>query len=1231
MVQKILQWNVRGLRTRTEDLRVLISETNPTCMCLQELKLPDTNTGFSFDKNYNTYIKLPPDNDVPKGGALIAVKKIIPHNSLPLNTPLQAVAIELYGEKLQSICSIYLPPNENITINQLHTIINQLPKPALLMGDFNAHSPLWYDTRQDHRGIMLERFVAAEDLVSLGGDHPTYFKTHNNIVVTSHIDLSLISSTCATDFSWSALDDLHGSDHYPVILSNLHTTPEIHGERWNLLGANWSLYSDLAIPAGEPEDYIDLKDMYKHLMEIITSACNAAIPKINVNRSRRPFVPWWNKECKNHRSAVRSAYRRMTRNPTPVTINIYKRRLALKTRVYKKAKINSWRSYISNLNARTPSSKVWQKIKKINGHYTPRPAPTLSVNGNHLTSHQEVANAFAFHYSAVSTGPALPLHQGQQRCRNHNIDHHYNQDFNLRELNGALDKAKSDSSPGEDQICNEMLKHLPLVSKTFLLKIFNRIWTEGVIPEEWRVSIIIPIHKHGKIPTDPRSYRPFSLTSSVCKIFERMVNSRLVWFLEKYHHLAPQQYGFRQNRNSIDPIAALTTDILNGFSNRQSTTAVFFDVEKAFDTISRPSVIESLYQMGIQGKMLTFIQSFLKERLIKVRICGTLSDPYPTNIGVPQGGILSVTCFTVAINSILNNLPDQVKASLYADDLVIYHTTTNPNTSVRQLQLAIRGLENWALRSGLRFSPAKSEVVCFQRSGKRRIVPDILPQLYNQDIPFKETTKFLGVTLDTRLSWVPHLKTLKADALRSLNILRVVSRVNFGPDKKTLLRLYWAICQSKLDYGAQIYSSAKSSALKILEPVHNEALRISTGAFRTSPVESLQVQAGSLPLDLRRDDLCLRYMAHLEGSDDYKNKLNVTDSQYDNIYTNNDKLQAPLGVRCRILQQEMDIVPNPIPRGQPEVAPWLLDNFDVCYHGVAHIKGTASDSQLCQTFLSHMAAHTNSNHIYTDGSKSSTGVGFGVVFGPNLTNHRRGTLPNQATIFTAELHAIILALAIVDQSPGEKWTVFTDSQSSLQSIGMTYPRHPLVQVIQTNLIKLSEQQKAVTFCKVPSHVGIHGNEAADRVANEALQFPGFATTEIPHRDYFLSIKRHTNARWQERWNRSTSHLRRIRPTVKSWHGDVCLGRRAETKIARLRIGHTRLTHGYYMSRTRPPECTGCGVGPLTLQHILIDCPTYQPERLMHKLPNNYLSILGENSPVFNLLNFLSAIQIMDEL
>ena len=148
-------------------------------------------------------------------------------------------------------------------------------------------------------------------------------------------------------------------------------------------------------------------------------------------------------------------------------------------------------------------------------------------------------------------------------------------------------------------------------------------------------------------------------------------------------------------------------------------------------------------------------------------------------------------------------------------------------TSSRLLQNTIQKLEDWAQAVGLKFSPDKSEVVHICRNirgGAARDYPTL--KLYNEEIPSKETTKFLGIILDRALCFdtSPHILSLKGETSKALNILRVVYGVSYGAYRKTLLRLYWAICKSKLDYGSQVYSSARTSTLKKLDPVHNEGL-----------------------------------------------------------------------------------------------------------------------------------------------------------------------------------------------------------------------------------------------------------------------------------------------------------------------------------------------------------------------------------------------------------------------
>ena len=126
MTEKILQWNVKGIRARDCELSILLKEQNPSYICLQELKISNNNLPYNMNKLYKTYVKLPNDNLMPKGGSLIAIKTTISHSQIPLNTTLQAVAVAFPTGKLKSLCSVYLPPNELITEDQLNNLINQL-------------------------------------------------------------------------------------------------------------------------------------------------------------------------------------------------------------------------------------------------------------------------------------------------------------------------------------------------------------------------------------------------------------------------------------------------------------------------------------------------------------------------------------------------------------------------------------------------------------------------------------------------------------------------------------------------------------------------------------------------------------------------------------------------------------------------------------------------------------------------------------------------------------------------------------------------------------------------------------------------------------------------------------------------------------------------------------------------------------------------------------------------
>ena len=173
----------------------------------------------------------------------------------------------------------------------------------------------------------------------------------------------------------------------------------------------------------------------------------------------------------------------------------------------------------------------------------------------------------------------------------------YNYSFSMIEFENALNSSNN-SAPGKDNISFEMIKNLAPLAKSFILKYYNHLWKNKMFPKDWKHAIIIPIAKPGKDPTIPTNYRPISLTSCLCKLMEKMVNNRLVYYLDKNKVLSPTQSGSRKNRSTLDPLTSLENQIRRGFEQKMVTIAIFFDIQKAYDTTWRYSILKSLHTNG---------------------------------------------------------------------------------------------------------------------------------------------------------------------------------------------------------------------------------------------------------------------------------------------------------------------------------------------------------------------------------------------------------------------------------------------------------------------------------------------------------------------------------------------------------------------------------------------------------------------------------------------------------
>ena len=233
----------------------------------------------------------------------------------------------------------------------------------------------------------------------------------------------------------------------------------------------------------------------------------------------------------------------------------------------------------------------------------------------------------------------------------------------------------------------------------------------------------------------------------------------------------------------------------------------------------------------------------------------------------------------------------------------------------------------------------------------------------------------MGVILDSKLTWAKHIDDLKLKVKKSLNLLKVISGFDWGADKKSLLRIYDALCRSKLDYRCQIYSSASKSNLDALNTVHNMGLRICSESFQTSPVESPYVDTHQLPLDLRREELGLRYLMRIKcNPDNPSNKVicQVEPSKFGPRSSTPFQVRLDQSVNDLPLKTQsiLEVIPSRVP-------PWLIPKAKLCQKAI--VKKNNSDQTIKALFLEHDEVHDGEYKIYTYGSKTSEGVGFAVV------------------------------------------------------------------------------------------------------------------------------------------------------------------------------------------------------------------------------------------------------------
>ena len=1158
-------------------------------------------------------IKIPGYNGICKqghfnqrfhGGVALYTHSSCPSEQLHIQSNLQVVAtrIQLHNSLFLTTASLYLPCRNQISYNEIADLINQLTPPFILLGDFNSHNILWGNRNTDNRGRIIESILQNMQLVCLNDGSPTHESG-------TAIDLSIATSALTPDLNWTTIPTVLCSDHHPIIIDiqSQRMQQEFIPDKLNYKKTDWDNYNQDPswLNLQNENEFTSSEDMIDYLYTLFNNASDKHIPKYTPkNYFPRTF---WNETCKGMWKERERLYRKYKRTQIDADKIHWKHQRAQTKQYFKQCQKQAMQKYLEDMKHSIPISQIYQKLRQLRGR-PPKSISPLNHQNSKISKPKDIANIIAQSFAANSSNqncsPTFYRIKQTEESKpldfSTNTSEPYNQSFTMIELKTALSSTKN-TSPGPDQVHYQMIRHLPENALDFLLSTYNRLWVESYYPPQWNKAIIIPIPKPGKDPTNATNYRPIALTSCLGKVCEKMINKRLLEYLENNKLLTPTQCGFRKYHSTIDHLIRLDTYIRKAFTENKVTVGVFFDLAKAYDTTWRHGILSNMYDMGVRGRMAEYIVKFLGERKFRVVVNNSQSEEHVQESGVPQGSILSVTLFAIKINSLASVIPPEIHKSLFVDDLQIAYSGHNMQQVLTTLQPTINKIANWADENGFTFSSSKTHCITFHSK------PDfpLIPTLKMKGLPLgvEKCVKFLGLHWDSQLTWSIHINKLIASCNTSLNLLKTLSSRNWGADQHIMLQTYRLIIRPKIDYGCLAYGSASEALLRKLDAVHNEALRLCSGAFKSSPIESLYILMNEPSLTDRRKDLMCRKFFQIKCHSQNPAYNHIINANLLRQFSNSHLRQKPLIQRVSDVISDLNIETRPVlPYKTPTLFSWCLRR------PIVDVELATPLVKTIPNFYPHFREHVDTNyplhtHIYTDGSKDEHGVGAAAVYGPTSSS---ASLPRVASVYTAELKALILACTLIREDTKCKDTtnylICSDSLSAAQGLNNMEPRNQLMYRLQIEIHMLLIMGYKITILWIPGHKMIPGNDLADEAAKAATsRHPEFIS--CPHTDWFPEINTKIRGNWTERWQNLNSKLKAITEKPTNWN-KLKITRKEEVVLSRLRIGHTNLTHSHLMddnTRLLPPTCPSCNnQDVLSIEHIFLQCPSIDQQRALFK-------------------------------
>lgn len=662
--------------------------------------------------------------------------------------------------------------------------------------------------------------------------------------------------------------------------------------------------------------------------------------------------------------------------------------------------------------------------------------------------------------------------------------------------------------------------------------------------------------------------------------------------------------------------------------HKKHISIISLDFEKAFDKVGIHTILDQLEKWNIGQKMYNYIKDYLSKRKIIVRVKSAFSSPQPLFNGIPQGSPLSVILFLIAYDKLSNiiNHHKELDFVSYADDFFIIKKFNKTKNQAIDISGLLSEIHSWCNYSGAKLSFNKCQHLHLCRkhnchcsiSGNNETITDV------------NSLKILGIFFDRRYNWHSHIEYLISSLSKRLNLIKCLSSQKYGCSTASLLHISNSLITSKINYGLYLYGHCSASLLKKIKTIYNAAIRMSLGAFRTSPINSMIFESGQMTIEDCRDFATAKLFKTIMIKDHFPLSKLIAKSTRLKYFQNYQSVLSKIVHFCKTHSIPFN-VKQPLNHKYPN---WSL-NPSVINTSLNKMSRSSTNPIIFQTqFREIKDAFKDHTFIYTDGSKAGLNVAFSIIKDNKILQY--SLLPEYSTNYSAEIIAIHNALLNI-RTQNTKFAICTDSLSTIDAVRNLNNNNYYPNQIRQMLI---EKQPNVKLVWIPGHTGIPGNELADKAAKAATSAPLFVTPNLSQQDIKIQIKTLFNLKKREYWNRCNEWYRKVNSQkyntidIFKLANHNILHRKDQIILTRLRLGHTRISHEHILDKGQPKSCTFCGQTLLNLDHIFYNCNNVNILKITILKQSDFFQLITSNISDSNtslVLDFLKKINLYNSI